>query len=198
MVEAISAIVPIFEKIFVAGIGVLSAIIGYHFGARQLYVDTVINRRVQAIEELRRILKELYYYTNPIIVEMSIQNQTRSEEICNLLKAQSALEHRLLEALYPDEEVLMGIRKLVKLAIEYTEGGKKDPQYDRIRDEKLKLLKFYNFASWQYVQKHSTGSKGGSIRGFDKELCKTLKLMDQDKKIKNAIERLLVKYKLYC
>lgn len=52
------------RDILVSVIGILSAIIGYLIGARWLYVDTVIKKRVQAIGDLRHILKELYYYTN--------------------------------------------------------------------------------------------------------------------------------------
>lgn len=113
------------RDILVSVIGILSAIIGYLIGARRLYVDTVIKKRVQAIEDLRHILKELYYYTNPTTIDISIQSKTQLEEIRNLLKAQSSLEHRLLEALYPDKDVIKAIKELVRQAIEYTRLGKK-------------------------------------------------------------------------
>ena len=182
-------------SIVVAAIGLLSAAIGYFIGIKQLYVDIVVKSRMQSINDNRKTLQDLYYYTNPTTIEFAIQHGKVSDLVFNLLMAQSSLEHRLLEVFYPDGNILSSIRTLVEQAVNYASSGTRGSQYDMVHDESLRLLKLYNFSSWQYAQ-HSTGRRGNSVKGFDKAFLKTLKSLEQNAKVKAAIEQGLIKYKV--
>lgn len=167
------------------------AAISYHQGKRKMYVDIVIRDRLQAIEERRCALKELYYYTNPDTIALVTDPASKSKQIQGLLKTQSALEHRLLGRLQPENHIICLLHGLVDSSIKYTKSGIKPETYDNRRAECLELLKIYNFASWQFAQKHSTGLRGSSVDGFDAAYIKTLESLKQEDSTVANIKTLL-------
>lgn len=174
-----------------ATVSALSALIAYFMAMRKMYVDVVIKERLDAIAERRHSLRCLCYYTDPNTIKLTLQNNTRSEHIQSLLSTQSALEYRLMMALYPDSEVVEKAQDLVSLAIKYLNSGDAPSEYETKRRECLELQKIYHFASWQYAQKHSTGRRGSSIDGFDATFVKTLKLLKQKDKYTDGMKNLL-------
>lgn len=180
-------------SVIAAAVSVVSAFTSYRLGLKQMYVDIVVKARLQSLNERRHALKDLYYYTNPNIVEQ-VKEDAKNKHIQKLLKLQSTLEYRILDCLYPDSEVLDKLTDLVKAAIVYLESGNKPDKYDEIRSKGLKLLRIYNFASWEYGQAHSTGKKGNSVCGFDAAFVKTLKSFEKNQRNKSKIEDILHKY----
>lgn len=185
------------ELLITATVSVIGAIFSfagaatsYFLGKRKMYVEIVIKDRLQAIEERRCALKDLYYYTSPRIIALATDPINKCKHIQGLLTTQSILEHRLLECLQPEKYIICSLHSLVDSAIDYIKNGIKNDGYDDHRTECLELLKIYNFASWQFAQKHSTGISGSSIDGFDATYIETLETAKQGEEIANRIKKL--------
>jgi len=152
---------------------VLATIISLYVNSRSSYVKIVVEKRLQSVEERRQLLKELVLNTDPTFISEHISANKEEILIEKLLDIKAGFHYRMVDLLYPESEILPELDMLIEDSISKINHEKVSRKSNR--DRCIQLIKVYNFASWRFVQKQSTGRRTNSVRKFEKEYKRTLK-----------------------
>lgn len=158
--------VKLIVSIIAALVSLFGAFLSYIMAKRRMYLDVIVRKRQKSVEERRQALKELYYYTDPVLLTHKMIEP--EEHIRKLTEIHACFVYRLLETLYPESELIKCIDDVIKETIDYIHGESCEPPSSIKRNECLQRIKLYNFASWLFVQSQSKGIKKDSVSAFNK------------------------------
>lgn len=178
-----------------AAVSVAGAIFSLVNARRSMYLEVIVKKRQQSVEERRQILKELYYYTDPVLV---INKKIDTEEhIKKLTEIRARLNYRLIDTLYPESEIIKCSDDVVGETIDFLCRENRELPSSIKRNNCLQWIKVYNFASWKFVQSQSIGQHKNSISAFNKCYKKSLRQLLKEKEKMNKKWSVKQKIKAY-